>query len=36
MATHNGAWALGLERTCGILAPGRPADVVVLQPEKNR
>lgn len=35
MATHNGAWALGLERTCGILAPGRPADVVVLQPEKK-
>lgn len=32
MATRHGAWALGLDRTCGILAPGRAADLVVLRP----
>ncbi len=32
MATIEGAWALGFERRAGILAPGRPADLVVLRP----
>ncbi|MBU6309194.1 MAG: amidohydrolase family protein [Planctomycetes bacterium] len=32
MATVDAAWALGFERTCGILAPGRPADLAVLMP----
>ena len=32
MATRHGAWALQLERTCGVLAPGRPADLAVLRP----
>lgn len=32
MATVNGAWALGFERTSGLLAAGRPADLTVLQP----
>jgi cytosine/adenosine deaminase-related metal-dependent hydrolase len=32
MATRDGAWALGLERRCGLLAPGRPADLVILRP----
>jgi cytosine/adenosine deaminase-related metal-dependent hydrolase len=32
MATVAGAWALGCEKRAGILAPGRPADLVVLRP----
>jgi cytosine/adenosine deaminase-related metal-dependent hydrolase len=32
MATRHGAWALGFERCSGMLAPGRPADLVILQP----
>jgi cytosine/adenosine deaminase-related metal-dependent hydrolase len=32
MATVTGAWALGRERRAGMLAPGRPADLVVLRP----
>jgi imidazolonepropionase-like amidohydrolase len=32
MSTVNAAWALGFERSCGILAPGRPADLAVLVP----
>lgn len=32
MATADGAWALGFERRAGILAPDRPADLVVLHP----
>lgn len=32
MATVAGAWALGFERHAGLLAPGRPADLVVLRP----
>ena len=32
MATVTGAWALGCERRAGMLAPGRPADLVVLRP----
>ncbi|MFM8433908.1 MAG: amidohydrolase family protein [Planctomycetia bacterium] len=34
MATVTGAWALGRERRAGILAPGRPADLVVLRPRQ--
>lgn len=33
MATVHGAWALGFERCSGMLAPGRPADLVILRPE---
>lgn len=32
MATANGAWGLGFERLAGTLAPGRPADLVILRP----
>ena len=32
MATGDAAWALGFERTCGILAPGRPADLAIAVP----
>lgn len=32
MATVHGAWALGFERVAGRLAPGRPADLVILRP----
>jgi cytosine/adenosine deaminase-related metal-dependent hydrolase len=32
MATVEGAWALGFGRQSGMLAPGRPADLVVLRP----
>jgi cytosine/adenosine deaminase-related metal-dependent hydrolase len=32
MATIAGAWALGFDRQAGLLAPGRPADLVILQP----
>jgi hypothetical protein len=32
MATVDAAWALGFERSCGILAPGRPADLAILGP----
>ncbi len=32
MATRHGAWALMLEQRCGLLAPGRPADLTILRP----
>jgi len=32
MATVHAAWALGFERSCGTLAPGRPADLAILGP----
>jgi cytosine/adenosine deaminase-related metal-dependent hydrolase len=32
MATRQGAWALGFERRCGILSPGRSADLAILLP----
>lgn len=32
MATHHGAWALGLERRCGAVAAGRVADLVLIRP----
>jgi 5-methylthioadenosine/S-adenosylhomocysteine deaminase len=32
MATVHGAWALMLDHVAGRLAPGRPADLVVLRP----
>jgi cytosine/adenosine deaminase-related metal-dependent hydrolase len=32
MATRQGAWALGFERRCGILSPGRSADLAILRP----
>ena len=32
MATQHGAWALAFERRCGILSPGRAADIVILRP----
>ena len=32
MVTVDAAWALSFERSCGILAPGRPADLAVLVP----
>ena len=32
MATLHGAWALAFERRCGMLAPGRPADIAILRP----
>jgi len=32
MATLHGAWALVLEHRCGLLAPGRPADLTILRP----
>jgi len=35
MATRNGAWALMQEHRCGILAPGRPADLAILMPTAN-
>jgi len=31
MATVEAAWALGFDRRAGRLAPGRPADLVVLR-----
>lgn len=34
MATHHGAWALGLDRRCGTLTPGRDADCLVLHPDQ--
>jgi cytosine/adenosine deaminase-related metal-dependent hydrolase len=33
MATVDAAWALGFERSCGVLAPGRPADLAILAAE---
>ncbi|MFM7207844.1 MAG: amidohydrolase family protein [Planctomycetaceae bacterium] len=30
MATIDAAWAIGFERVCGLLAPGRPADLAIL------
>lgn len=35
MATVDGAWALGFERCAGVLAPGRPADLVILRPARR-
>ena len=35
MATRHGAWALMLEHHCGLLAPGRPADLVMLRPSAS-
>ena len=32
MATRHGAWALMLEHRCGLLAPGRHADLTILRP----
>ena len=32
MATRTGAWAIMLEHTSGLLAPGRPADLAILRP----
>jgi cytosine/adenosine deaminase-related metal-dependent hydrolase len=32
MATVHGAWALGFDRRAGQIAPGRPADLVILRP----
>jgi cytosine/adenosine deaminase-related metal-dependent hydrolase len=32
MATRHAAWALMLEHRCGLIAPGRPADLVVVAP----
>ena len=32
MATRQGAWALSFERRCGILSPGRFADLAILRP----
>lgn len=34
MATVDGAWALGFEHRAGVLAPGRPADLVILRPAR--
>lgn len=36
MATREGAWALGFERRAGVLAAGRPADLVILRPSHAR
>ena len=33
MATQHGAWALAFERRCGMLAPGRSADLAILRPD---
>jgi cytosine/adenosine deaminase-related metal-dependent hydrolase len=35
MATRQGAWALAFERRCGILAPGRSADLAILRPSSR-
>jgi aminodeoxyfutalosine deaminase len=35
MATRHGAWALALERRCGMLAPGRLADLAILRPSSR-
>ena len=35
MATQHGAWALAFERRCGMLAPGRFADLVILRPSSR-
>ena len=35
MATQHGAWALGFERRCGMLAPGRLADLAILRPSSR-
>jgi len=34
MATRDGAWALGFDRRCGSLTPGRAADLLVLRPTR--
>ena len=34
MATVDSAWALGFDRCAGALAPGRPADLVILRPAR--
>ena len=35
MATRHGAWALAFERRCGMLAPGRAADLAILRPSSR-
>ena len=35
MVTLDAAWALGFERSCGMIAPGRPADLAILLPSKT-
>ena len=35
MATQHGAWALAFERRCGMLAPGRSADLAILRPSSR-
>jgi cytosine/adenosine deaminase-related metal-dependent hydrolase len=35
MATRHGAWALAFERRCGMLAPGRLADLAILRPSSR-
>jgi len=35
MATQHGGWALAFERRCGILAPGRCADLAILRPSSR-
>jgi len=35
MATRQGAWALAFERRCGMLAPGRFADLAILRPSSR-
>jgi cytosine/adenosine deaminase-related metal-dependent hydrolase len=35
MATRQGAWALAFERRCGMLAPGRAADLAILRPSSR-
>ena len=34
-ATRHGAWALAFERRCGMLAPGRLADLAILRPSSR-
>jgi cytosine/adenosine deaminase-related metal-dependent hydrolase len=36
MATRLGAWALAFERRCGMLAPGRFADLAILRPSSRQ
>jgi cytosine/adenosine deaminase-related metal-dependent hydrolase len=34
MATREAAWAIGFERHAGVIAPGRPADLAIIRPER--